>query len=205
MLLIADLSNNQTDVNLAHLKAVGVDAVIHKASEGTGFTDPWFERRRARAKALGIPFGAYHFADTRSSGEAEGKHFAEVVGKLGRYDLLPVLDLEAGDPAHTEAFARAFNREVEARLGAVPMFYSYPDYIARMRLTHTIGDGLWLASYSRNDGRDHPFMVPAPWRSYWLHQFTSAGKLNGVPFHVDLSHVNPHGRLPYVHPLLASV
>lgn len=202
MILIADISNNQQAVNLGHLAAAGVGAIYHKATEGTSFVDPDFQTRRAAAHNLQLPFGAYHFAHPQNDPIVEASHFCKAVGQLGHRDLRPALDLETGDPAHAFNFAVKFNNAVHTHLGVWPLFYSYPDYIARARFPRAIGDGLWLASYSRNDGRDHPFMVPQPWQHALVHQFTSVGKLNGVPFHVDLSHIRDLAPL-WVHPILA--
>lgn len=192
MILIADLSNWQQHVNLQHLKAVGVDGLYHKATEGDlrthGMVDRYFASRRALAEKIGLPFGAYHFARPEQSPEANAETFCNVVGELRPGDLRPALDLESGNPRETEHWARRFNAVVRHRLGVFPLFYSYSAYISAMRLTETIGDGLWLASYGRNDGRDYPFFVPKPWRGALLHQFTSVGSISGVPMKVDLSH-----------------
>jgi len=107
----------------------------------------------------------------------------------------------AATPAGPNTGARLFNGVVHEKLGVWPLFYSYPDFIARMKLAKTIGDGLWLSSYSRNDGTEHPYMVPRPWHKVAPHQFTSAGTLSGVKVRVDLSHTpHPIGSL-LAHPL----
>lgn len=202
MILIADVSNNQAHIDLAHLQRAGVRGLYHKASEGIAFVDPYFASRRAEAAALKLPFGAYHFAHPEHDPVLQAGYLCDRIGSLGRRELRPVLDLELGDPAHVEAFARAFTREVFRRLHVWPLFYSYSDYIERMALRRTIGDGLWLAAYNRNDGTDHPFTIPAPWSKTLAHQFTSTGRLAGVVLEIDLSHARSLRPL-YAHPLLA--
>lgn len=200
--LVADISNNQgADVNIGVLARV-VDGIYHKATEGTGFTDEYFNARRGAALAAGLPFGAYHFAHPDADPIAQALHFCGVVKKLTDRDLRPVLDLETGDPGSAEDWVHRFNGVVREKLGVWPIFYSYPDYIARMRLSKPVGDGLWLASYGRNDGVDHPYFTPAPFKKAELHQFTSVGKLSGVPMRVDLSH-GPSLRPLLAHPIRA--
>ena len=60
--VVIDLShfNNVTDFNA--VKADGIVGVIHKATEGHGYTDPTYLSRRSQALAAGLWWGAYHFA-----------------------------------------------------------------------------------------------------------------------------------------------
>lgn len=198
MLTIYDVSQWQGEINWPRVARDPIAAVIIKATEGATEVDPRFEANRGGAEAVGLRVGFYHFADPAgSSPEAQAEHHASVIGKYGRRELRSALDLETGNPATTEAFARAFNKRLRARLGLFPLFYSYSAYIAEMHLARTIGAGLWLASYSRNDGTDHGAGVPKPWRRYVAHQFTSKGTAAGIVGAVDVSHA------PRLMPLLA--
>ena len=58
-----------------------------------------------------------------------------------------------------------------------------------MQATAPIGWGLWLASYGQNDGRDHCYLVPKPWRRVVAQQYTSRGTIAGRS-HLDLSTVS---------------
>jgi lysozyme len=203
--LIADLSNWQQPVSVGAV-ARSCDGLYHKLTEGTTFVDRYAAERHHEAAKLRLPFGVYHFAHPEHEqpvAEADcflhGIHALNPAG-LAPSDLSPVLDLESGNPATSTKWAKEFTSAIYRALGVWPMFYSYPDYIARMRLGRPIGNGLWLASYSKNDGADHPYMIPQPWRHTRLHQFTSAGAINGVPMRVDLSH---GARIPFAHPLRA--
>lgn len=191
-MLIADLSSNQGSVDFARLKRAGIKGVWLKATEGRTWDDPAFSSRAAAARRHGLRVGGYHFArPDLNSAESEAAHFARVLGKVGRRDLRPVLDFEQKSdllPSRLERWARDFNQEFRRRNGLLPAFYSYPSYIEReIRPAKPIGNGLWLASYSRNDGKEHPYVVPAPWRRVIAHQFTSNAAVAGVPGHVDLS------------------
>jgi lysozyme len=58
-----DISHHQNGkLDLARAKKAGVKFLYHKATEGETYKDPNYDKRRAEAKAAGIPFGGYHFA-----------------------------------------------------------------------------------------------------------------------------------------------
>lgn len=190
-MLILDLSSNQGRVDFARVKKAGVKAVWLKVSEGRTWDDPTFHARAAAARKAGLRVGGYHFArpDLNDPG-SEAQHFARVLGKVGRRDLRPVLDFEQANdllPSRQVSWAREFNHAFRHATGLTPVFYSYPAFIDAMRPTRPIGNGLWLASYSRNDGREHSYTIPAPWRRAVAHQFSSNATVAGVPGRVDLS------------------
>lgn len=198
MLTIIDVSNWQGSVNWRRVKADGIGLAYVKATQGSTFTDPLFERNRREAEALGIRVGAYAYVEPGgSSPEQQAAHFARVVGALRRRELRPAQDLETGGVHGVEAFARAFSREVARELGCTPLLYSYPAFLAALRLERPIGGGLWLASYARNDGTDHGATVPPPWKRWVAHQFTSKARISGVRGSLDFSHA------PRLRPLLA--
>ena len=199
-MLIADLSSNQGSVDFARLKKAGVAGVWMKVTEGATWEDPdWAPRARAARKA-GLRVGGYHFArPDHNSATVEAHHFVEKLGVVGRRDLKPILDFET-EPG-IESWARTFNHVVRDLTGLIPGFYSYPAFIQQMRPLAPIGNGLWLAAYGRNDGTDHPFDVPEPWRKVIAHQFSSKCHLPGVDGPVDLSHA-PRLRGVLAHPIL---
>jgi lysozyme len=191
-LLILDLSNNNGEPDWARLKAQGIAVVYLKATEGVHFADGTFAARRTAANKNGIAVGAYHFARPDSSDAVtQARAFAKAVGKLGVHDLRPALDFEASastlSPVQMVAWARQFNQEVKRLLGALPVFYTYTSFAQMLHAVTPIGAGLWLASYSRNDGAEHPFTVPAPWRGVVAHQFSSKCSVGGCAGLVDLS------------------
>lgn len=193
-MLILDVSNNNSEPNWEQLVRQGVTAVFLKASEGTSFHDLTFGARRSAANRAGLHVGAYHFArPDQGSAVEQAATFCNMVGKIGSSDLKPVLDFESASslsPAQLEAWARAFNQEVKKRLGRVPIFYSYSAYVEMLRPSWPIGNGLWLASYGRNDGSEHPFIVPFPWKKIVAHQFTSNCRITGCEHPVDMSNAN---------------
>jgi len=203
-MLIADVSNVNGRVNFAALRKAGVKAVWLKATEGLTFNDRDYHAFRKAANKAGLRVGAYHFAHPENhTAVAEAGHFAKVIGRPHRTDLRPVLDFETFADVKPEAldfWARRFNQVVKEDIGVVPVFYSYPDFIHNLRPNKPIGNGLWLASYSKNDGKDHPFEVPAPWKRVVAHQFTSNWHVAGHDGTIDLSYA-PKLRGVLAHPL----
>lgn len=200
--LLADFSNNNASVNLCRVKDAGIVGFWHKVTEGTSFTDKDWAIRRDQGRKIGLRVGGYHFAspDTPFDAEREAVKFVDHLGPLHRQDLAPVLDLEqAGKlaPSQLDKWARAWMHKTHELLGVWPLFYSYPSFIMAMKSTRVIGRGLWLASYARNDGSEHPYIVPPPFRKALAHQFTSNAKIIGVMGHCDLSSA------PKLYPLLA--
>lgn len=192
-MLIVDLSSNNKAPDFRVL-ARHVQGAWIKATEGVGYTNPTYKAWKASAGKAGLRTGAYHFARPDVEPVASAERFCEVVGKVGRRDLRPVLDFETWNdkltPAAHVAWARAFNKTVQKQLGVTPIFYSYPSFIEKLKAAVPIGDGLWLASYGANDGKQHPFQIPAPWLHTVAHQFTSNARIAGVSGVVDLSYAS---------------
>ncbi len=204
MLLVVDLSNNNASVDFARLARVpGIAGVYLKASEGQTFTDGTFHERRREANAAGLRVGAYHFGRLRSAG-AEARRFVSVVGSLDCRDLRPALDAEVAPGREWVDWTREWNRIVRAELGTGPLFYSYPAWLQELAAPAPLGYGLWLASYGPDDGHEHPYGVPAPWRRAVLHQFTSRAIIAGVHGYCDVSSAPRLGPL-LAHPIAGRV
>lgn len=198
MLTIIDVSNWQGSIDWRRVRQAGIELAFVKATEGTGYADPRLEQNRREAAEAGVRVGCYAFARPQeTTPERQAAWFCDHVHELGRRELRPVLDLETGEPSMAEDYARRFNRETVERLGVTPLLYSYAGYLEAMRLDRTVGGGLWLAGYGRNDGRDYGAVAPKPWKRWVAHQFTSNGSMPGVAGHVDVSHA------PKLRPLLA--
>ena len=84
-------------------------------------------------------------------------------------------------------WSRNWNQAVLAGLGSGPLFYSYPYFIRYVPPRIPIGYGLWLASCGPNDGKRHPYVVPAPWKRAVMHQYTSRGRIGGI-YPLDLNY-----------------
>ena len=72
-----DISNWQSGINLA---VVPCDFVVIKATEGTGYVNPDYERAYRQAKTAGKCLGIYHYA---SGGNIQGRQCLCWTGKGG--------------------------------------------------------------------------------------------------------------------------
>lgn len=178
---IIDISHFNTVSSFATVKAAGIQGVVHKATQGTGYTDPTYATQKPQALAAGLRWGAYHFG-TGGDGAAQAKYFLNVVG--GGQPIPPstllALDFES-NPSGTSMTvqqARDFVTFVHQQTGRWPGFYS------GATIREALGDTkdpvlgncwLWVAQYA-----DAP-QVQASWQSWTLWQYTDG--VNGPQPH----------------------
>lgn len=193
--LIMDVSSNNAPADWTQVKKAGIAGVWVKATEGLTYNSPSFVAQTTGARKAGLRVGAYHYArpDLHPyDPEGEAQHFCAIAGSPRRRDLKHVLDFEVfyGNnltDAQATNWIKRFNGEVRRRTGLWPMFYSYSAFIHGMDIDIPLGNGLWLANYGPNDGKQHPAPVPPPWKKIHAHQFTSRAHVPGQPGEVDLS------------------
>jgi GH25 family lysozyme M1 (1,4-beta-N-acetylmuramidase) len=100
-----DVSHYQGTINWTTVKNAGITFAWAKATESTGYTDPYFTINQNNARAMGIPIGAYHFARPSTnpnltgpnSADSEAAHYWNVVGNYVNADglsMIPMLDWE---------------------------------------------------------------------------------------------------------------
>ena len=151
-----DVSNWQGNINWAAVPNNEIRFAFIKASEGTSYTDAYFQRNWEGAGSRGIYRGAYHFANPAGStvdeinadASAEAYWFvsrvAAVGGMGGSLDLPAVLDLEypgnynANSPASYRCWnmsqwqlaqwARTWLGTVYSLTGKLPILYTNSDY-----------------------------------------------------------------------------
>lgn len=169
---IIDLSHHNRITDFATIKAAGIVAIIHKATQGTDYTDPEYLQRRGAALEAGLLWGAYHFADA-GDGKAQADYFLSVVDPLPT-DLL-VLDIEQnylrGEPAPSMGLAGAetFVQQIEQQTGRYPGLYSgsYIQEIMRGKKNPVLANcWFWLAEYGATA------VVPDNWPYWTMWQYT---------------------------------
>jgi GH25 family lysozyme M1 (1,4-beta-N-acetylmuramidase) len=184
---------NNAAVDWARVAGSGVRFATLKATESTTYTDPWFARDIAAARAAGIPVTPYHFYIARSpnTGAAQADYFISVVRATGYTghrpgDLPPVFDFEwdwkTGEcPAYgTIADARSWLDRVQAAFGVKPIIYT-----ARGFMTSCMGSSTALSSYLLQiadyvDGHTSPALPPG-WNTWLMWQYTNTGSIPGIP------------------------
>jgi hypothetical protein len=169
-----DVSNHQAGLSLA-----GAVACIAKASEGTTFVDRAYAGFKAQARAMGIPFCAYHWLHANDV-PGQARHAFSIVGR----DVpLMIDDEDTGDGLdinRTLAFVRAYR----ALGGTVTLEYLPRWFWAQHGgpdLRPLAAAGLSLISsnyrpYSDTGAGWNPYggMTPAIW------QYTSSQPFNGM-------------------------
>lgn len=172
-----------------------VDAVLVKVTEGTATLDPAAQVNMAGARGAGKLLGTYHYAGQSVLGtvgdpQAEAAWFVRWCDHRGAEPV--VLDWEPKlTPTDPDAWVAAWCSRVRDLLGVVPWVYTSQSRAAAgtWAATRALGCRLWVARYGANDGTmpaTGPGSVGA-WGSWVGWQYTSLGRLPGVPGPVDLS------------------
>lgn len=180
MLSFLDTSNWQGGYNPA---LIGADAVIVKATEGTGFVDPYCDSIIQQAVAAGMPWGFYHFAGDGDA-VAEAVHF---INNCSNYfgSGIPVLDWEGNQGVD---WVNRFVETVHEHTGVWTWIYANPWRFNQGGVNPNCAR--WVASYpdvasptwSQAQGWD----CPAADGNVVAWQFCSDGAVNGIAGNVDL-------------------
>lgn len=188
--------NREKPIDFAALMNAGIFAVIHKASQGSNYTDARYLQRAAAAKQAGMLWGAYHFLDA-SDPEKQAKHFLSVVNPTPDDNICLIADYEKtkGDTPSLHQLG-TFMSYIDANVdGASCVCYSGD--LIRETLTDHIGGHqaddmkgsmnyfgshrLWLAEYGPHEN------IPKPWSKAWAWQFSETGREPGIVGNVDLN------------------
>lgn len=202
---VVDLSSNNRTPDFKRL-ASSVEGVYLKATEGATFVDPHVQSWGDKVRNAGARVGYYHFARPGGGDAiAEARWFCSHMGPIQRRDFRPALDLERNDGGlswhQLEAWARKFNQEVFRISGTLPILYASYSWIKSLNVDEAIGAGLWLAYWGKPPCAAP---IPAPWKDYQLHQFTSNGIVPGCFGSTDVSCVKHLSPL-LAHPILGRI
>lgn len=179
---VIDLSHWDPADDYGRVADDGILGVIYKATQGTGYTDPTYVDQQKAAKAAGLLWGAYHFADG-----------ADVNGQVANFlsyacpdpDELFCLDWE-DNPGGTKMSVTQVKQWVEAVEDALKrpgQCVIYAGNTAKEALGSKVDPWfgarrLWLCQYGSTP------VVQASWKTYWLWQFTD-GVYGPQPHSVD--------------------
>lgn len=183
MLRVVDVASHQAGIVTG---ALDCDAVICKATEGTGYVNPYCDEHYQSAKAAGKLLGVYHYA-SGGNPEAEAEFFiSNIQGYL--HEAILVLDWESGDNAAwgDSSWVARFCAHIVALTGINPMIY-----VQRSAANQCVGlgdYGIWLAEYPDYAVRGWDAYYPPNYSGdYAMHQFTSSGAISGWSGPLDLS------------------
>lgn len=152
------------------------DAVIIKATQGTGYVNPYCDVDYQAAKRAGKLLGVYHYAGG-SDPVAEANYFLKNV-KGYIHEAILGLDWEQNQNAawKNTTWALRFVNEVHRQTGVWPIIYV--QFSAVWQVANCVGNcGLWGAGYPwyTNSWTVPPFLSSysfAPWKALTGWQFT---------------------------------
>lgn len=184
-----DISGWQGDIDLAKLN---FDFVIVKATEGTGYVNPYCDKKVQQAIKLGKKWGFYHFA---SGGDAvtEANYFVDNCANYFHHGI-PVLDFEADAIKRGVSWAKKFLDRVYERTGVRAMVYMSQSVTTQYDWSSVAANhGLWVAKYP---AVTHPDFSYAPdftgsigaWKFIAIWQYCSDGRISGYNANLDLNH-----------------
>lgn len=153
----------------------GVDVTMVKATQGTGYVNPYCDTDYQAAKKAGKLLGVYHYAGGGNP-ESEAQYFYKnVKGYVG--EAVPAVDWESGENASwgDHNWVRRFVDEFHRLTGVWCLIYVQASAINQV--ANCAKDcGLWVASYPSMNWKS--WKVPnmrvntAPWPTYTIWQFT---------------------------------
>ncbi|HKA95676.1 MAG TPA: ricin-type beta-trefoil lectin domain protein [Streptosporangiaceae bacterium] len=206
---------NGAAIDWQQVAAAGIKFAAVKVTEGAYYTNPFAASDLTEAKAAGLTPIGYAFAIP--NGGSDGSTQFSPDPKVQADDLIgalpspmPVmLDIEydpyAGPPPHGDgttgvcyglseasmvSWIAAFNAEVQAKTGWLPVIYTTQDWWSTCTGGSTaFGSApIWPADYSNSSPS-----LPAGWGNWNLWQYTSTGTVSGIQTsgHTDLDQANP--------------
>ena len=184
-----DISNWQAGLNIAD---TGAEFCIMKATEGTGYIDPYCFNWTLECAALNIPWGFYHFA-RENSPESEAEFFASTCKDYFGFGL-PVLDYEVSNPDNVN-WCERFIQRVHDLTGIWCVLY-----ISASRCAEYFGSWivdtcpLWLAGYPQpyTTWIDENTVIPYsiwPFKNVTIWQFTSSLQACGMNLDANIAYI----------------
>jgi Lyzozyme M1 (1,4-beta-N-acetylmuramidase) len=198
-----DVSHYQEEIDWKKVKASGVRFAIIKASEGTEMVDAMFEENFRGAVDAGIVPGTYHFFYPTLDPLKQAAHYLSVLKEVvgGQACLPPAIDLETAGTTKTaiNAAVRSFMEELRQQSRRPGLLYTSPGFwntylpapvltLNRLKAADVEWASdypLWLAHYTTG----WPSQV-YPWAGWTFWQYSSGGKIEGVPTRADMNLFN---------------
>jgi len=166
-----------------------------KITQGNYYRNPYRDCQFKASRNAGLRLGAYGFADTAVSPQADAALFNSEADRMGLIGagVIPVLDWEPQQPGNV-AWAKTWLDIVAAHWGTKPLIYMSANTIRLADWTpvSSADYGLWVAGYPRGYSGDtlrNPGSVPysvSPWKFAAAWQYSSSGAVAGVGSAVDV-------------------
>lgn len=189
-----DISKWQAGIDLSR---VPCDFVIIKATQGTTYISPEFEKQIRQALSLGKCVGLYHYAGGGGVIK-EANHYINVIKSyIGRAIL--VLDWEGDQNPNFKdhAYAQEWLQYVKDVTGITPFIYMSKSVCRAYRWNPVYP--LWVAqyaNYNKTGYKQHPWTDDkgyGPWTAPAIFQYSSKGRLEGYnkDLDLDIAYITP--------------
>ncbi|WP_283680290.1 GH25 family lysozyme [Lentilactobacillus sp. Marseille-Q4993] len=177
---IADVSQYQGTINWNKASKSLKMAIIRVQHGNNGDADFSVDKNKDinanGAYNNGVPFGQYAYAEFSSVADAkkEAKAFYSRASQKARFY---VLDNEHRKGKGSEqSYVNAWLSQMRKLTDKPLVYYSYQNYVQVHKINYSKFDGSWIANYSAKPNVDAD-----------LWQYTSKGKISGIPNRVDLN------------------
>ena len=164
-----------SDSPRSYATQAGVDVVMIKATQGTGYVNPYCDNDYQAAKKAGKMLGFYHYCGGGNP-EAEAKYFYKnTKNYVG--EAVPAVDWESNQNASwgNTNYVRRFVDEFHKLSGVWPLIYVQASSINQVA-NCAKNCGLWVASYPSTDWKSWKLpnmnVKTSPWPTYTVWQFT---------------------------------
>lgn len=185
-----DVSHYQRVTDWHQVAAAGIEFVMVKATEGTGYRDPACAGHVGGAAAAGLLCGLYHYAHPAATlASAEAANLCRAWDLNPGAHTLPVgLDLEQAhrySPVATVRWCVDWLQRVEAHTGTRPIIYTSASWCEALgnAVDELAPWPLWVAHYTTKPAP----ALPRAWDRWLWWQHTSKGRVAGIPGYVDLN------------------
>jgi len=192
VVLLADLSHHNGEVDFEKMKADGIDGVICKASDGASYKDATFVANIKGARDEGLLTFAYHFYRPLNRLEDQIRNFLSQVALVGG-PLGYALDVEPSPhsvsgvdewtmltPQKVQEAVDGWMEAVQDKMRVIGFIYTDAPFANEHLQSVALGYyHLWLARYIK--------ILPKAWQNYIMWQFTKKAVIDGVEFPCDLN------------------
>lgn len=174
-----DVSEYQGDIDWVRIEEQGIHFAFIKATEGSGYTDPYFSQNWGEIADTDILYGAYHFFSFDSSALTQAEYFCSVVPKHPGM-LPPVVDIELyGEHKQNPPPQEKVRDELNTMLTLLEQYYGVKPILYVTQASYK----LYLSGYYQQYPlwiRDVYFTPRLPQNETWTFwQYSAKGLLSG--------------------------
>lgn len=173
-----DISNWQTNINLADVKSQGYEVCYIKASEGTTYKDPLRQTHYNNAKTNNLKVGFYHFLHPDTDGTSQANFCYSLVKDMP-YDCKMAIDIEITNNQSSSTINKCildFYNRWKTLTGEPCVLYTYSSFVNEYINSTVSNLELWVAEY----GVSQPHSVNIWGTNFVGWQYSDKGNFTGT-------------------------